>query len=136
MHAVLDIFILRKYLWLKSKDQNHKLNIFKPGANKSVYKEAYRLVDLSKYRNGEIFTITGFYEDEGYKINVIYLGEETIKTDKGKVACYKLQPIVPKNHVFNGPDAVNVWLSANKSKTIIRIRVKMFVGNVQLDLQR
>ena len=96
----------------------------------------FRLVDLSKYRNGETFTINGFYEDEGYKINVIYLGEETIKTDKGNVLCYKVKPIVPKNHVFNGQDAVNVWLSANKSKTIIRIRVKMFVGNVQIDLQK
>lgn len=96
----------------------------------------FRLVDLSKYRSGETFTITGFYEDEGYKINVIYLGEETINTDMGNILCYKVKPLVPKNHVFNGKDAVNVWLSANKSKTIIRIRARMFVGNVQIDLQK
>lgn len=96
----------------------------------------FRLVDLSKYRKGEAFTINGFYEDEGYKINVIYLGEETIKTDLGNKVCYRVKPLVPKNHVFNGQDAVNVWLSADKSKTIVRIRVKMFVGNVQIDLQK
>lgn len=96
----------------------------------------FRLVDLSKYRNGETFTINGFYEDEGYKIDVVYLGMETIKTDRGEIVCYKVKPIVPKNHVFNGRDAVNVWLSANKSKTIERIRVKLFVGNVQIDLQK
>ena len=96
----------------------------------------FRLVDLSKYRKGEIFIINGFYEDEGYQINVIYLGEECIKTDKGYISCYKVKPIVPKNHVFNGRDAVNVWLSANKMKTIVRIKVKMFVGNVQIDLQK
>lgn len=94
----------------------------------------FRLVDLSTYRFGENFTINGFYEDEGYKINVVYEGIETIKTDHGKVVCYKVKPIVPKNHVFDGRDAVNVWLSADKSKTIVRIRVKMFVGNVQIDL--
>jgi hypothetical protein len=96
----------------------------------------FRLVDLSKYRKGETFTINGFYEDEGYKINVIYLGEETIKTNQGKVNCYKLKPLAPKNHVFNGQDAVNVWLSADKSKSIIRIRARMFVGNIQIDLQK
>ena len=96
----------------------------------------FRLVDLSKYANGETFTINGFYEDEGYKIKVLYLGLETIKTDRGKMVCYKVRPTVPKNHVFNGSDAVNVWMAADKSKSIIRIRVNMFVGNVQIDLQK
>jgi len=96
----------------------------------------FRMVNLSKYRKGETFTINGFYEDEGYKINVIYLGEETIKTDQGKVKCFKVKPMVPKNHVFSGQDAVSVWLSADKSKSIIRIRARMFVGNIQIDLQK
>ena len=96
----------------------------------------FRLVDLRAYRKGETFTINGFYEDEGYKINVIYRGIETIKTDHGMMSCYKVSPVVPKNHVFNGQDAVNVWLSTNASTSIIRIRVKMFVGNVQIDLQQ
>ena len=94
----------------------------------------FRLVDLSAYKKGEIFTINGFYEDEGYKINVIYQGIETIKTDQGMMRCYKVKPLVPINHVFNGRDAVSIWLSTNSSTSIIRIRVKMFVGNVQIDL--
>lgn len=96
----------------------------------------FRLVDLSKYKKGDMFTVNGFYEDEGYKINVIFQGEEYIKTDFGKILCYNVKPIVPKNHVFDGRDAVNVWLSANKAKSIIRIKAKMFVGNVLIDLQK
>ena len=96
----------------------------------------FRLVELSKYKRGESFTINGFYEDEGYKINVLYLGEETIKTDIGNILCYKVKPIVPKNHVFDGRDAVSVWLSADKAKSIVRIKVKMFVGNVWIDIQK
>jgi hypothetical protein len=96
----------------------------------------FRLVELSRYKKGETFTINGFYEDEGYKINVIYMGEETIKTDIGNILCYKVKPIVPKNHVFDGRDAVSVWLSADKAKSIVRIKVKMFVGNVWIDIQK
>jgi hypothetical protein len=96
----------------------------------------FRLVDLSKYKKGQVFTINGFYEDEGYKINVVFQGAEYIKTDLGKILCYKVKPIVPKNQVFDGQDAVDVWLSANKSKAIIRIRARMFVGNVLIDLQK
>lgn len=95
----------------------------------------FRLVNLSKYAKGDTFTINGFYEDEGYKINVLFLGEEYIQTDSGKKRCFKLKPIVPKNHVFNGKDAVTVWLSTDKSRTIIRLRARMFVGNIQIDLQ-
>ena len=96
----------------------------------------FRLVDLSKYQKGDSFTINGFYEDEGYKIKVVFLGEETLKTNLGKRVCYRVKPLAPKNNVFNGRDAVNVWLSADKSKTIVRIRAKMFVGNIQIDLQK
>ena len=95
----------------------------------------FRLVDLSKYSNGETFTINGFYENEGYKIQVVYTGKEYINTDKGKILCYKVKPMVPKNHVFDGKDAVVVWLSADDSKSIVRISAKMFVGNVMIDLQ-
>lgn len=95
----------------------------------------FRLLDLSKYTKGEVFTVNGFYEDEGYSIKVVYQGMETIKTEKGKVLCYKVKPIVPKNHVFDGRDAVDVWLSVNAAKTIIRIRARMFVGNVLIELQ-
>jgi len=94
----------------------------------------FRLMDLEKYSKGELFTINGFYEDEGYKINVVYLGEEYIDTESGKKLCYKVKPIVPKNKVFSGRDAVTVWLAANSAKTIVRIRAKMFVGNIQIDL--
>jgi len=96
----------------------------------------FRLVELSKFKRGEIFTINGFYEDEGYQLNVVYVGEEIIKTDMGKILCYKVKPIVPKNHVFDGKDAVIVWLSADKAKSIVRIKVKMFIGNLWIDLQK
>ncbi len=97
---------------------------------------AFRFVDLDKYSKGDIFTINGFFEDEGYRINVSFLGKEYIKTDAGKMLCYKVKPILPKNKVFNGSDAVDVWLSADSNKTIVRLRAKMFVGSFIFDLQQ
>jgi len=96
----------------------------------------FRLVDLSKYRKGDTFMINGFYEDEGYHILVLFMGEETLKTDYGTIRCYRVKPMVPKNHVFSGRDAVNVWLAVNNSTSIIRIKAKMFVGNIVIDLQK
>lgn len=95
----------------------------------------FRLVDLSKYKKGQVFTINGFYEDEGYKIDVVFRGEEYVKNGNSKTLCYKLEPIVPKNKVFDGKDAVVVWLSADKSKRIIRIHARLYVGKIQIELQ-
>ncbi len=95
----------------------------------------FRLVDLSKYTKGQVFPVNGFYEDEGYKINVTYLGQEYLQTDKGKVLCYKVKPSIPKNHIFDGPNAIDVWLKANKAQSIVRIRARMFVGSVVIELQ-
>ncbi len=96
----------------------------------------FRLVDMSKYRKGDVFTINGFYEDEGYHIQVVFLGEELLKTEYGKILCYRVNPLVPKNHVFSGKDAISVWLAADKSSSIIRIKAKMFVGNIVIDLKK
>jgi len=95
----------------------------------------FRLVDLSKYKPGEMFTVNGFYEDEGYKIDITYLGEEYIKTDTGKVKCYKVRPSIPKNNVFDGNHAITIWLSANEAQTILRVRAKLFIGSILVELQ-
>ena len=96
----------------------------------------FRLVDLAKCTKGEVFTVNGFYEDEGYKIDVTYIGDEYIKTDNGMILCHKVKPSIPKNKVFDGKNAIVVWLSADKSQTIIRIRANMFIGNIQIELKK
>lgn len=93
-----------------------------------------RMIELNKLAKNDIFTINGFYEDEGYKIDLVYHGIETIKLKNSLIKCYKIKPIVPKNGVFDGKNSVEVWLSADKYQKIIRIKAKMFVGSVIVDL--
>jgi hypothetical protein len=94
-----------------------------------------RLIDLSTYTKGDIITINGFNEDVVYKIDVVFLGEEYITTVNGKILCYKLNPVVPKNKVFSDRNSIAVWYSADKAQTIVRISAKMFVGNILIELQ-
>lgn len=95
-----------------------------------------RLMDLSIYTKGQVFTINGFYENEAYQVKVVFQGEETIKTDFGKIRCYKVQPVVPKNKLFDGSDAVTIWLSTDKSQTIMRIYARMFVAKIDVHLHK
>ncbi|MDO9153657.1 MAG: DUF3108 domain-containing protein [Paludibacter sp.] len=94
-----------------------------------------RLIDLSRYSIGDTIPINGFYEDEGYKINVIYKGIENLNLKSSIIRCHKLKPVLPKNKVFDGQNSIDIWLSADKSQSIIRIKAKMFVGNIVVELK-
>ncbi|HLP04359.1 MAG TPA: DUF3108 domain-containing protein [Paludibacter sp.] len=96
----------------------------------------FRYLNFQAYRNGDKFIVNGFYENEGYKIKVLYLGEEYIRTDFGRIKCYKVQPGVPKNRAFNSEDALTLWLSSDKSRKIMRIRASIFIGDVVVDIQK
>jgi hypothetical protein len=93
-----------------------------------------RMIELDKLKKGSVFTINGFYEDEGYKIDIEYHGFETIKVNNKYVKCHKMKPIVPKNAVFDGKNSIEVWLSNDEKQNIVRIKAKMFVGSVIVDL--
>lgn len=95
----------------------------------------FRLVNMNGFSKGDIFSINGFYEDEVYKLDVLYVGEESIKTENGIVRCLRYRPFLPKNKVFKGKEAVDIWLSADKSKSIVKIQAKLFLGNLLIDLQ-
>jgi hypothetical protein len=97
---------------------------------------AFRLVDLSKCEVGEVFTVNGFNEDESYRIDVTYFGKEYIKTDNGTILCHKVKPSIPNNKRFDGKDAIVVWLSADEAQIVVRIRAKMFVGNIYIELMK
>jgi len=93
-----------------------------------------RLIDLSRYKKGDIIAVNGFYEDEAYSMKIIHDGSEIIKTARGKIKCYKLKPLIPKNNLFNGQQAVSVWISDSNVPTIMQISAKMFVGSFHIEL--
>ena len=94
-----------------------------------------RLIDMSVYKKGDKFTVDGFYQDIGYSIDVIYSGKEFIKTINGITLCYKLKPIIPKNKIFDGLDAIEALVSADKKQMVMLIRAKLIFGIVTIELQ-
>jgi len=93
-----------------------------------------RLLDFKNYNIGDTLSVKGFYEEKGYRVDVIYAGKEFIKTDKKKIQCYKIKPILPDKSAFVGQNAVDVWISDDYAQKVIRIRANMLFGNVDLDL--
>lgn len=93
-----------------------------------------RTLDLSKINVGDSIQIKGFFEDEFYKMNIIYNGKATIRTKVGKVRCLVFKPVMPDNKVFDGENSITVWFSDDKNRVPIKVSAKMFIGSAGVEL--
>jgi hypothetical protein len=93
-----------------------------------------RTVDFQKLRPGETFTITAFYEDTVYDLDIVFAGREEVKTKAGKFKAIKLVPVVPDNKLFNGKNAVTAWVSDDAHRYPVKVEANMFVGKAGFEL--
>jgi len=84
-----------------------------------------RNLDFSKDKLGTCRYVQFFFEDEIFTMKVQFLGREKIKTDFGKFNTIKLAPVMPNNKVFEGKDAVVLWLTDDKNKMLLKAKVKV-----------
>lgn len=93
-----------------------------------------RLLDFRKYNVGDTISVKGFYEEKGYRADVIFAGKETLITSRSKIKCIKLKPILPDKSAFTGKNAVEMWISDDYAQKVIKIRGKTYFGIIDLDL--
>ena len=95
-----------------------------------------RTIDFSKINEGEIITIDAFFDEECYDFQIRYLGKETVRTSLGKFRAIVLQPLLPKNGLFTGEDAIRVWMSDDANKIPLKIKASMFIGAIEIDIKK
>ena len=95
-----------------------------------------RTMDFSKIEKGTVITLDAFFDEEQYDFKVRYLGKESLRTKLGKFNTIVLQPIMPDNKLFSGQDAIKVWLSDDTNKIPLKIKAKLVVGAVEIDIKR
>lgn len=93
-----------------------------------------RTINYTNMKDGEKFTIPGFFDGENFNMEVTYRGRETVDTKAGKIRAVKLIPTMPENKLFNGKNAITVYISDDKNKVPVLIQANMFVGSVKVDL--
>lgn len=93
-----------------------------------------RTFDFSKLREGQIINIDAFFDDESYDFQIRYVGKEEVKTKLGKIRSVVFSPIMPENGLFDGEDAIRVWISDDANKVPLKIKAEMFVGSVEIDI--
>ena len=93
-----------------------------------------RTIDFDNMNVGDTLTISGFFEDSFYDLNIIYSGKDQLKTKAGKFNAIKLVPIVPDNKLFDGENSVTAWISDDKNRLPLKVEADMFIGNAGVEL--
>lgn len=94
----------------------------------------FRAVDFDTLMPKDTIKIPAFFEDTFYNLEIVYLGEETLDLDIGKVRAHKVTPVMPKTKIFDGENSVLGWFSADKNKIPLKINAKLYVGSGGLEI--
>lgn len=93
-----------------------------------------RTINYNNMKEGDKFTIPGFLDGENFNLEVTFIGRETVDTKAGKIRSVKLVPTMPENKLFNGKNAISVYISDDKNKVPVLIQANMFLGYLKVDL--
>jgi len=93
-----------------------------------------RTMDLKKLKKGDTVTLTGFFDKEIYNLKLIYGGKESVNTKIGTFDTFVFSPVMPKNKLFRGEQPVTVWISDDKNKIPLKIKAKLMVGSLDMEI--
>ncbi len=120
------------------REQNKEKKNFKLPDNVHDVVSGYyflRTIDFSKVKMGETIATNMFFDDEIYAMKVKYNGRGVVRTRFGKINVIKLNPILPPNKMFEGEDAIRVWVSDDQNRVPIKIEVDFSVGSATMELR-
>jgi len=114
------------------KDQTHKV----PASVQDMLSAFYyaRTLDFANVKEGDVFTIETFFDDELWPLRMKYMGKETIKLRNGKFRCLKFQPVVQEGRVFKGNNDLNVWITDDGNRIPVLAQAKVLVGSIKMEL--
>ena len=94
----------------------------------------FRTIDFSRLNPGDTVGLDAFFEDTFYDFKVVFVGKERIRTKAGRFNSIVLDPLMPKNDIFDGKSSVRIWISDDKNHIPLKARAKMFLGNASCEL--
>jgi hypothetical protein len=92
------------------------------------------LPEGNKFKKGDITEITTWFTDQLYPIRLRYVGTEDVKVGRGKLKCYKFNPVTEVGRLFKTEEDVSFWFSADKNFLPVKIRFDIFVGAFMVEL--
>ncbi len=100
----------------------------------SAFYYARRHIFTHPLKKNEVIALRTFFDEELYDVVIKFKKAEKIKTKFGKINCLRFGPVLDEKSPFEKEDDLKIWFSDDGNFIPIKIRLKMGVGNVKVDL--
>jgi hypothetical protein len=91
-------------------------------------------MDFSDLQVNDTIAVAGFFEDEFYRLPIVYKGKKTVKTKIGKIRTLVFKPMMPDNKIFDGKNSITAYFSDDKNRIPVKIDAEMFIGTAGVEL--
>ncbi len=92
-----------------------------------------RRAKFNNIKTGDIIRVNTFFHNEPFDLIIKFKGYETINIKLGKIRCMKFKPLVEKG-TFDDEEALDIWVSDDKNRIPVRIKMSFFIGSFKTDL--
>lgn len=94
-----------------------------------------RTIDFSKFAVGQTVSSPLFFDEDLYNMKIKYAGKGIVHTKFGKIRVLKLNPILPKNNLFKGDNAIRIWVSDDKNRVPIKMEIDLSIGTIDMEIK-
>ncbi|RLD24448.1 MAG: DUF3108 domain-containing protein [Bacteroidetes bacterium] len=128
---------------IKVKDMDFESNTFKEAEEYSMGDVTrgmisgfmyMRTMDFTRLVKGDTLSFKAFLDDTFYDFQVIFVRREVLKTKAGSFRSVVFRPYMPENSIFEGEDALLVWISDDENKIPLKVEAEMFIGHAGIEL--
>ena len=93
-----------------------------------------RNIDFDKYKANDKIPFKMFLDNEVFDMYIRYLGKDTVKTQYGRFRAIKFKPYLIKGTIFEGGEKMQVWVSDDPNRVVLRVESPIVVGKVKIDM--
>ncbi len=94
-----------------------------------------RSLDLSNVKAGDKFAINYFLGEEISKLEIEYIGKETVKSKLGNIRCLKFSPSIKPGRIFKKDSRLYLWVTDDGNRVPVKAQVEILVGAVTMELK-
>jgi hypothetical protein len=94
-----------------------------------------RTIDFTKFSIGQTVSSPMFFDEDLYNMKIKFAGKGIVHTKFGKMRVLKLNPILPKNDLFKGENAIRIWVSDDKNRVPLKIEIDFSFGTIDMEIK-
>jgi hypothetical protein len=85
---------------------------------------------------GQTYELNRYFRPDRNPVIVKVLRRETVSVPAGKFSTIVIQPIIKSRGIFSEGGKAEIWLSDDKDRVMVQMRVRLKVANISLQLTR